>query len=142
MSSGDFYFAINATFRFIHDRFGMDGLRAYWRELGRDYFRPLSERFRDGGLPAVEAYWRDFFRQQPCGAAEVIREPEQVRIEVRDCPALRWLRDHNRDVFEHYCDHCRYVSEEIADQAGMRFELEGGGGQCRQRFISGRDAQP
>ena len=25
MSAGDFYFAVNATFRFIHDTYGKDG---------------------------------------------------------------------------------------------------------------------
>ena len=36
MSAPDFYFAVNAMFRHIHDRFGKDELVAYWRSLVSD----------------------------------------------------------------------------------------------------------
>ena len=33
VGAADFYFAINATFRFVLNRFGLAGLRQYWTEL-------------------------------------------------------------------------------------------------------------
>ena len=36
MSAGDFYFAINATFRFIHDLYGRDALVDYWSSMARE----------------------------------------------------------------------------------------------------------
>ena len=49
MSAGDFYFAINATFRFIHDTYGKDALVEYWRSMAREYHADVAERFRVEG---------------------------------------------------------------------------------------------
>ena len=84
MAAGDFYFAINATFRFFQDRYGQAALETYWRALGKGYYRPLIERFRSEGLPGVESYWRDFFEKEPGGAVSVSRKDNVVEIDVRD----------------------------------------------------------
>ena len=42
VGAADFYFAINATFRFIEKRFGREGLRRYWQELGASYYAPVT----------------------------------------------------------------------------------------------------
>ena len=70
--AADFYFAINATFRFIRERAGIEGLRRYWGELGRSsYYRPVTDSWRSGGLGAVAVYWRAFFQAEPGGEVEV-----------------------------------------------------------------------
>jgi hypothetical protein len=140
MAAGDFYFAINATFRFFLRHHGEEGLRRYWTAMGTEHYAPLAERFREGGLPAVEQYWADFFRQEPGGDVVVSRSPEEVTIDVRDCPAIRWLRENNRDIVGPYCEHCHHVSSAIAGRAGMGFQLEGGGGTCRQHFTRAEPA--
>ena len=53
MSAGDFYFAINATFRFIHDTYGKNALIDYWTTMAREYHAGIAERFR-------AAVWRRF----------------------------------------------------------------------------------
>jgi len=50
MSAGDFYFAINATFRFIHDAYGKEALIDYWTAMAREYHADVAARFRAGGL--------------------------------------------------------------------------------------------
>ena len=134
MSAGDFYFAINATFRHIHDVYGRDALVGYWTAMAREYHAELSERFRRGGLEEVDRYWTDYFANEPEGDVSVIRTDQQVQLVVRQCPAFRWLKEAGRDIVPYYCDHCRHVSGEIAARAGMAFALEGGGGACRQVF--------
>ncbi|NCO33170.1 MAG: hypothetical protein GW893_04765 [Armatimonadetes bacterium] len=136
MAAPDFYFAINATFRHVHDKYGEDALIGYWEAMGDDYFHALSQRLKEGGLEAIEGYWREFFETEPGGEVDVSREENQVNIDVRDCPAIRHLKEHNRVVMPLYCRHCYHVSSVIARKAGMTFELEGGGGSCRQVFNS------
>ena len=52
VGAADFYFAINATFRFLLNRFGIEGLRRYWTEIGGTgvYMAPAS-----GGARSVYA---------------------------------------------------------------------------------------
>lgn len=134
MAAGDFYFAINATFRFILERYGREALIAYWQAMGDEYFAPLSARFRSGGLDDVARYWRDFFDGEPAGDVDVAQHENRVTIDVRVCPAIAWLREHHREVVPDYCEHCRHVSTRVARNGGLEFDMEGGGGSCRQWF--------
>ena len=42
VGSADFYYATNATFRFILGRLGREGWIRYLEELGRGYFAPVK----------------------------------------------------------------------------------------------------
>lgn len=130
----DFYFAIQATFRFVLDRSGLEGLRRYWRDLGRDYFAPVSRQWREGGLDAVAAYWRAFFAAEPGAEVEVARSAGEVTLQVRVCPAIRHLRAHGREILPCFCEHCSVVGEAMAAPAGLSVRVEGGGGSCRQTY--------
>lgn len=138
----DFYFAINATFRFILTRFGLDTLRRYWHDMGASYHKPVSERWLQGGLPAVAAHWRAFFDAEPGAEVEVIYAPDEVRLEVRTCPMIKHLREHQREIVPCLCQHCYYVSEAMAAPAGLTVRISGGNGACTQRFIRQSQNEP
>jgi hypothetical protein len=134
VGAADFYFAINATFRFIQARFGLEGLRRYWGELGTSYYAPVSAAWRRGGLSAIEAYWRAFFCAEPGSEVEVSTGPEGVTLQVHCCPAFKHLRAGNREILPCFCQHCYYVSEAIAAPAGFTVRVQGGNGACVQQF--------
>lgn len=132
--AADFYAAINATFRFILERTGMDGLRRYWAELGRGYYAPVAERWRNGGLPAVASYWRAFFEAEPGAGVAVEETAEQVVVRVQRCPAIAYLCAHDRVITPCFCQHCYHVSTAIGEGSGIEVRVEGGAGTCVQRF--------
>jgi hypothetical protein len=143
MAAPDFYFAINATFRWIHENWGEEGLVAYWQALGREHYADLTERFRQGGMEAVRDYWQAFFAEEPgpsaslrvCdGDVSVILNGDTVTIEVRVCPAIKHLREHGREIMPLYCRHCEVVSQAMCEGAGIEVAVEGGGGSCVQRM--------
>jgi hypothetical protein len=136
VGAADFYFAINATFRFIRQRFGEEGLRRYWRELGERYYQPVARIWQSGGLESVARYWREFFAAEPGAEVEVHEEGNGVNLEVRICPAIAHLRAGGRAIEPDFCQHCYFVSEAIASQAGLTVRVDGGNGQCVQRFFS------
>jgi hypothetical protein len=131
----NFYFTINATFRFILARFGYDKLRQYWNDIGASYYRPVSERWRRGGLAAVADYWRAFFAAESCATVNITQLADEVRVEVRTCPLIKHLREHQRAIVPCLCQHCYFVSEAIAAPAGMTVRVTGGNGACVQRFM-------
>lgn len=135
MAAPDFYFAINATFRWIHDNWGAQGLLDYWRALGREHFADVTARFRDGGMDAVRDYWQAFFDEEPGGDVTVERTGDDaVTITVRSCPAIKHLRDHGREIMPLYCRHCQVVSEAMCEGAGIAVQVDGGDGSCVQTF--------
>src|SRR4051794_6069488 len=88
VGAADFYLAINATFRFLLNKAGIEGLKRYWHDLGARYYAPVSERWSRGGMPAVAEYWRTFFAAEP-GAEVAVKElPHEIVLEVKTCPAI------------------------------------------------------
>jgi len=134
MAAPDFYFAINATFRWIYDNWGETGLIAYWEAMGREHFAEQMKCFAEGGLPAVEEYWSRFFAQEPGGAVIVELVGDEVITDVQVCPAIRHLREHGREIMPLYCQHCQVVSQAMCEGAGIAVEVTGGVGSCRQVF--------
>jgi hypothetical protein len=142
--AADFYFAINATWRFLLGRFGIDGLRRYWTDLGTDYFAPVSRFWKEGGLPAVANYWNAFFAAEPGAEVEIHESTDTVTLDIRTCPAIKHLRTHGREILPCYCQHCYFLSEAIAAPAGLTVRVSGGNGVCQQRFLrrdNGESAQ-
>jgi hypothetical protein len=132
LGAADFYYAINATFTHIRSRYGLAGLQDYWRGLGRDYQRPVWERWRAGGLPAVAEYWSAFFAHEPGGSVDVHADAEAVRLDVRECPAISHLRQGERDILDTFCHHCAVMGDAAAEQAGLAIRIAGGNGRCVQ----------
>ena len=137
----DFYFATQATFRFIFERFGMEGLRNYWRDLGARYYRPVSFRWQEQGMVGIAQYWRAFFAAEPGADVLVHDTADEVRLEVRTCPAIHHLREHGREIIPCFCQHCFFVSEAIGAPAGITVRIEGGNGRCVQRFLRADNTQ-
>ena len=134
--AADFYFAINATFRFLLRRRGREGWHAYLRELGRDYYAPVNASWRAGGLPAVARYWRAFFAAEPGARVEVIESADRVEVVVHECPAIKQLRAGKREIVREYCEHCLHLGTARAEAAGLAFRLCGGNGSCRHTFAA------
>src|SRR5688500_10871442 len=91
VGAADFYFAINATFRFILKQFGMDGLKKYWSDLATSYFAPVTHAWKIHGLKGVAAYEEAFFRAESGSQVEVVSEADRVTVHVKVCPAISHL---------------------------------------------------
>ncbi len=133
--AADFYFAINATFRFIKERFGIEELTRYWSDLGKsEYFRPVADDWIQRGQTGVEEYWRDFFAAEPDAQVNVTTAGAGVEIQVLECPAIHHMQKHCREIVPEFCQHCYFVSQALADRAGWEVRVAGGAGSCAQKF--------
>ena len=121
MSAPDFYFAVNAIFRHIHDHYGKEALVDYWRCLGREFYHQRIMRWREGGLEAIAADWQAYFAQEPQANVESVAEGDAVVLDVKVCPAIKHLRDHGRNIVPYFCEHCDHVCGAMADKAGYEF---------------------
>jgi hypothetical protein len=139
VGAADFYFAINATFRFVLARFGPDGLRKYWTDLGTRYFAPIATRWKTGGVSAVAEYWRAFFAAEPGAEVDVQHTPAAVTLDVKVCPAIKHLRANGREIVPCFCQHCYFINEVIAAPSGLTVRIAGGNGSCRQTFSRRED---
>jgi hypothetical protein len=135
VGAADFYYAINATFRYMHNKLGAEGLRSYWCDLGKQYYTPVRTLWKREGLRGVAQYWRDFFRAEPGGDVEVIEQSDRVEVNVKVCPAIKQLRAGNREILSCFCQHCYFVSDAVGEAANVTVRIQGGNGSCRQVFL-------
>ena len=140
--AADFYFATNATFRFLLQRLGPAGWRRYLEEMGREYFAPVNDRWKRGGLPAVAGYWRAFFAAEPGAEVEVVPAADRVEVHVRRCPAIAHLRAAQRAIVPEYCQHCYFLGAARAEASGFVMRLRGGNGSCCHTFSRPAAALP
>jgi hypothetical protein len=133
----DFYYAINATFRFMLQRLGHEAWRQYLGDLGRGYFEPVNRRWREGGLNAVARYWRAFFAAEPGARVDVVEHPDRVDVHVHECPAIKHLRAGGREIVREYCQHCFHLGSARAAASGLSMRLKGGNGACLHTFSRG-----
>ncbi|WP_432799633.1 hypothetical protein [Poriferisphaera sp. WC338] len=135
MSAPDFYFAINDIFRHIHDVHGKDRLIDYWESLGREHYAKRNTDWKTGGPEVVVNDWRNYFAKEPGAEVEVSYTNDEALLDIRVCPAIKHLRDQQRDIVPYFCEHCDHICGAQAEAAGYRFKRSGGMGSCRQRFI-------
>ena len=135
MSAPDFYFAVNAMFGYLHDRYGKDTLISYWRSLGREYYHRRTRKWIDGGPKAVAADWREYFAKEPQADVVVTNDGPTVDLDIKVCPAIKHLRDNGREIVPYFCEHCDHVCGAMAESSGYTFERTGGMGSCHQRFV-------
>jgi hypothetical protein len=140
--AADFYFAIVATFRFVIAKRGHDGWVRYLREMGQQYFAPVNQMWAKDGLDAVEGYWKEFFAAEPGASVEVERDNDSVTIHVHTCPMIAQLRNSDRAPLACLCQHCFYLNDARAADAGLAMRLEGGNGSCRHSYRKREDVQP
>lgn len=142
VGSPDFYFGVNATFRFMIARLGREGWVRYLGELGRGYFEPVNRRWREGGLGAVAGYWRAFFAAEPGAEVNVAEQPDRVVVQVQVCPAIKHLRTGGREIVPEFCHHCYHLGSARAEAAGLTMRLKGGNGSCVHTFARPEAALP
>ena len=134
MGAPDFFFGVNATFRHILEHYGEEALHRYWREMGREHYRFVTEAMQERGLEALREHWEGLFPQEPGSEVELELEGSTLTLTVKVCPAILHLKTHGREIMPAYCDHCTHVSRGMCEPAGVEVEVEGGGGSCVQRF--------
>ena len=135
MSSPDFYFAVNATARHLHDEYGMDVLVDYWRSLAREFYAERIANWRKRGVRGIAEDWRAYFLAEPGAEVRVAADENSVTLDIDVCPAIKHLQDCGREIVPYYCDHCDHTCGAMAAAAGFRFERTGGMGTCQQKFV-------
>ena len=131
----DFHGALSFGLQFLEERYGREGLDDFLEGLARTVYAPLVEALRTEGLPALERHWRTIFEIEAGGVA-MRMEGDTLVLEVRRCPAIAHMHEHNYTVAEHFCDHTRIVNEAVCRAAGYEAEVDydQAAGRCVQRF--------
>lgn len=93
----DFHGALSAGIEYLHRTYGADAVRDYLWQFGRAYYAPLTAALRRRGLVALEEHYRKVYDAEG-GTIELRRTEDELRIEVKICPAVTHMRAHRYEV--------------------------------------------
>lgn len=131
----DFHGAMSYGLIFLEEQYGLDGMREYLARAGEAMYRDLIADLKARGLPALEEHWRRIFTQED-GEFDLRMEGDTLVLDVKKCPAIHHMKEHNYRIAPHFCEHTRVVNDAICRAAGYEatVEYDQDAGRCVQRF--------
>jgi hypothetical protein len=131
----DFHGALCYAIKYLDDNFGEKATKEYLVQVGKTYFKPLSEKLKQEGLKALEDHWQYIFKKEN-GKFRLYYEGNKLVLEVDQCPAIAHLKEKNMLYTERYCQTTVVVNKTICQQVGYQCscEYQPGKGKCVQKF--------
>lgn len=117
----DFHGALSAGIEYLHEHYGEDAVGEYLWQFGRAFYAPLTDALRDRGLIALEEHYRRVYDLEG-GDVHFDRSEDELRIDVRACPAVMHMRTQGYPVARLFKETTATVARAICH--GTDFDAE------------------
>ena len=98
----DFHGTTNTTLDYIAENYGLDALREILRATGRDVYKSIHDKLAKGDASELLEHLNWFYFRE--GAAyQLTVSPDEIRLEVFECPAIRHLKKMGVEISRHIC---------------------------------------
>ena len=128
----DFHRTLNGTVAYLRRKHGVRFLDQILRRTAHAVYRAIRRDLRRGDPEQLVEHWAYFFGREG-GAFRIDREDGEIRLTVRRCPAIAYLRKRGIAVDPAFCRQTVVVNAALAE--GTPFEITTdvrGGGRCVQ----------
>jgi len=135
----DFHGAMSYGLQYLYEKYGEKEMTLYLKRVAGNVYRPLIEELKIRGLPALEEHWGYIFTIEGADFEIGYGENDVLFLKVKKCPAIFHMREHNYQIADKYCEHCRILNEEICHSAGYECSVkyDQNKGSCVQKFWKG-----
>lgn len=121
----DFHSSMNMGIDYLGERFGEADVRAFLQQFTRRIYAAVIRSAAEDGLHAIQELIEDTYRREKAeDALELVQDETSLHVTVKYCPAVAFLHSTGREVSKWFRYTTQYVMEELAAQAGFRFEME------------------
>ena len=130
----DFHGTTNTTLDYIADNYGVDALKEILRTTGRDVYKSIHEKLAKGDASELLEHLNWFYFRE--GAKyQLTVQPDEIRLEVFECPAIRHLKKLGLAVSKHCCLQTSEVNTGMCENTPWETETTVlGEGHCVQVF--------
>ena len=132
----DFHGALSVGLEYLRENYGEQAVRDYLAQFARAFFAPLTDSIKQRGLVALEEYFRSIYDREG-GEVEFARSEDELRIEVKTCPAVSHMREKGYPVATLFHETSASVNRAICEGTPFLAELldyDEETGSCVQRF--------
>lgn len=118
----DFHGALNCGIVYLHRHFGEDAVRAWLRDVARNWYAPLRRRLAAEGLDALREHLE---RIHAVEGAPIRCEqtPDELVVHVAACPAVTHIRALGGEPSPLFLETTRTVNEALCEGTPYRAEL-------------------
>ena len=118
----DFHGALSASIEYLHENYGEEAVRQYLRQFAKSYYAPLTASLSNRGLAAIEEHFREIYDLEG-GEVRSELSDDELRIEVRACPAVTHMRRQGYPVARMFRETTNTVNQAICDGTPFAAEL-------------------
>ena len=128
ISCVDFIPAYSELFKYLHERGGEEGVKAFWNMLADDIERnSLGKLMREKGLAGCWEYWSKSLNEEAADFTMTLdEEAGEFCIDMHYCPSKGRFQQPGCEhiaPYERYCEHCA-IYEGAARSAGCEYKLD------------------
>jgi hypothetical protein len=118
----DFHGALSVGLIYIQEHFGDNALREYLRDFARAFYAPFTASLKEKGLIALKEHFESIYNLEG-GDASIKYVNDELVIDLKACPAVAHMREHNYPVSPLFFETTRTVNETICEGTPFAFEL-------------------
>lgn len=118
----DFHGALSVGLEYLEHHFGEEAVRDYLRQFARAFYAPLAADLGRRGLVALEEHFTRVYDEEG-GDVRITLSEEELRIEVKACPAVTHMRERGYPVARLFRETTRTVNETICEGTPYTAEL-------------------
>ncbi len=121
----EFHVFMNMGVDYLGSRFGPAVLDDYLARFTRRYMKPLAERVRAQGLPALAENIAAAYAAEEAGEALHLHcTDRRLDVQVDWCPGVRYIQGRENQVSEWYSHTTSTVMATLAQEAGLQFTMD------------------
>ena len=121
----DFHSSMNMGIDYIGEHYGMDGVREFLQIYTEHVYASVLNAMQRDGLTAIRAKIENTYQKERAfDVLQIVQDDKSLHVSVRECPAVRHLRETGRRVSKWYRYTTEIVMKTLAEKGGFRFCME------------------
>ncbi len=118
----DFHSAMSCAIEYLHKNYGEEAVKEYLKRFAISFYAPLINDLLERGLVALKEHFEKIYRIEG-GDVEISLTDNELIINVKECPAVIYMRDNNSPVAELFYETTKTVNEALCEGTPFKAEL-------------------
>jgi len=123
ISSGEFIFAYNELFKFIHKKYGKKDVISLWEFISDKFLTNLDELVREKGISGMAEYWTHTLTEEGAEYQMSVGE-NYFEIFMKKCPSVGKLNKIKMKKYSYYCEHCKTLYKKVIEKYGFLYKVK------------------
>ena len=136
----DFHGLTWATLHYLCDNYGEEAMREVLSGTAQKVYKTIHEKLKNGDSGELLEFWEYYFNREK-GVFDIEKCENEIRLIVKDCPALRHLVKLEQEPDPILCDATRIFNDALTENTPFQITTEQTGTfSCRQ-ILKKREAE-